>query len=138
MTSDLNVRSSRTNARPRTNRNTHGRRFFICWLKSHVPAVTPDVATSTPGRRPAIGGITVSRRVCNAAIDAALSLLPVIAKLITATVLLGLTVTVNGGKNWPVACARWRNSANALCIRGDVTFSDLTTIWAGVCDPGNA
>ncbi len=128
ITSDRKVSSSSTKARPSTNRNTHGRRERICALKSYVPAVIPVTATSDvrQGRARSAG----SRRraaSCSAAIDAASSPLPAIAKSMRATVLSGFTVTVNGANSSPVAsarCAEERRTPRCICGVVDVRRLD--------------
>src|SRR4051812_45576420 len=96
MTIERKVTSSRMNAIERTNRNTIGRGGFIVSRKSLEDAVTPDTVTSAPGSLPTLAGTTLVRRTASEWLEAASVPLPFTAMLATATVLAGLTSTLNG------------------------------------------
>ena len=127
MTRDRNDTSSSTNA------NTHGARWPISALKSAVPAVSPVTATRTPGTRPSVSGMTVSRSVARARIDAASSPVPASGTWTSAAVRAGLTMNVIG---WPPASAARVKACPASTTAGAVTSGASTTTTAGLPPPG--
>ena len=107
-------------------------------MKSALPAVSPVTATSVPGTAPIVRGITRSRRVCRAVVDAAFSPSPCIGIVTSATVPAGLAWTENGPRIWPVADASCSSRAMPARIAGVFTDAALTTTTAGAGAPGNA
>ena len=85
-----------------------------------------------------MAGTTSSRRTASERSDAASVPLPLTASDTTATVLAGLTSTLDGSDSWPVAIA-WSCSCWIACLTsGVVTSLALTTTLAGTLPPGNA
>ena len=88
-----------------TKANTSGRCDFITSLKSFDPAVKPVTATSAPGSLPTVAGTTSSRSTASERSDAASVPVPLTASATVATVLSGLTSTLDRLVSWPVASA---------------------------------
>ena len=137
-TIERNVTSSRMNAIASTKTNTIGRCDFIVSRKSFDQAVMPPTATSAFCSLPTVAGTTSSRRTSSERFDAASVPLPLIESDTIATVLSGLTVTLEGSESSPVAIAWSCSCLIAVWTSGVVTSLALTTTLAGRLPPGNA
>src|SRR3954451_9946683 len=95
-TIERNVTSSRMNARLSTKANTIGRGDFIVSRKSLDMAVGPLTTASAPASLPTVAGTTSERRTSIERLEAASVPLPLTDRFTMATVLAGLTSTLEG------------------------------------------
>ena len=106
--------------------------------KSCEAAVGPVTATSAPASPPTVAGTTSERSVASERSDAASVPLPWTERPTTATVLSGLTSTVEGSERRPDASARSCSCLIAAWTGGAVTSLALITVMAGMAPPGKA
>ncbi len=105
MTTERKATSRSPKARRRTNAKTYGARSLVSWLKSYEDAASPVTATSTPSTAPIVAGMTSSRSVTSAWVEASSVPVPASGTETIATVSASFTWTWIGSSIWPVASA---------------------------------